>query len=320
MEEVGKMELSVVIPVFNEQPNIEHLVKEVAKVATPAVEGFEIIIVDDGSSDGTWDTLVALCKEIAYLSAIRLSRNFGKEAALAAGLEYAKGRAVAVMDGDLQHPPELLLNMLERWRSGGVDIVEAVKRTRQSESFLSRIVAKGFYTFFSVFTNFSIHGDTDYKLMDQRVVEAWKRLKESSLFFRGMNKWLGFRREEIFFSPLERGRGKSKWSLGDRVQLGLGAIISFSAKPLLAVWIGALSFLVFAAVLAGWVLFQKITGRAVSGFATVILLQLLVGGAILLSLGLIAQYLAAIYTEVKGRPRYIIDRFAKGGDPDLEEG
>jgi len=177
-------------------------IEEIIGVLKSLVESFEIVLVDDGSPDDTWGAILEQKKRFDQIQGIRLSRNFGKEAALAAGLEYARGSAILVMDGDLQHPPALIPDMLKLWRSGA-DVVEAVKRSRGKENFISRLRSQMFYGLFTRLTGVDLHGASDFKLMDRRVLNAWLRLYERNLFFRGMNAWLGFRRVQIPFDVAE---------------------------------------------------------------------------------------------------------------------
>ena len=299
-------ELSVVVPMFNESDHVERVLDAITQHLCAATESFEIVAVDDGSSDDTWDRLAAEALRRPALRAIRLSRNFGKEHALTAGLEASRGRAVLVMDGDLQHPPELVPEMLACWRGGGCDVVEAVKRRRGAEKWRSRIGAGAFYGLLKLMSGFDLRGASDFKLLDRRVVDAWRQMPERNLFFRGMIAWLGFRRERIAFDVADRVGGTSKWSLFALVRLAVGAVTAFSSTLLQLVTFVGVMFLAFALLLAAHTLVTWFQGHAVTGFATVILLLLMIGSLLMISLGLIGLYLARIYDEVKARPRFVI--------------
>lgn len=297
--------LSVVIPVYREGAHLAETCSKIVSVLDAINVSYEIVLVDDGSPDDTWQEVCRLRSKWPLVRGVRLSRNFGKEAALAAGLEEARGSAIVVMDGDLQHPPELIPQMVQSWREG-FEVVEAVKRHRGHESLFSRERAKLFYRIFARLTGFELRGASDFKLMDRRVLDAWRLMSERNLFFRGMNAWLGFRRKQVLFGVEDRVRGESRWSLLQLVKLAMIAVTSFSSAPLYMLIAAGLGFLLFAMVMAAQTIYIKLNGHAVDGFATVILLQLIIGSVVMLGLGLIGIYIARIYEEVKGRPRYVI--------------
>ncbi len=303
-------DLSVVMPLFREGAHLRRTVGEVAAALGGLGLSVELVLVDDGSPDDTWSVISDLSREPAAGQAIavrglRLSRNFGKEAALAAGLEHARGRAVVVMDGDLQHPPALLPTMVAHWRAGA-EVVEAVKTDRGPESAGSRWAAGLFYTLWSRLTGHDLHGASDFKLLDARVLAQWRRLGERKLFFRGMSAWLGFRTVQVPFEVPQRVQGASGWSNWQRLRLAVGAITSFSSAPLHLVTLAGLAFAAFSIVLGLQTLYLKLTGQAVDGFATVIILLLIIGSVLMLGLGIVGTYIARIYDEVKGRPRFIV--------------
>jgi glycosyltransferase involved in cell wall biosynthesis len=312
-------ELSVVVPMFNESEHVGLVIDAISEHVGAATESFEIVAVDDGSSDDTWERLAAESARRPRLRAIRLSRNFGKEHALTAGLEASRGRGVLVMDGDLQHPPALVPEMVARWRAGTCDVVEAVKRTRGTESLRSKVGAGAFYGLLKMMSGFDLRGASDFKLLDRRVVDAWRQMPERNLFFRGMIAWLGFRRERVVFDVAERVGGTSKWSLFALVRLAVGAVTAFSSTLLQVVTFVGVLFLMFALALAAHTLMTWFQGHAVTGFATVILLLLMVGSLLMISLGLIGLYLARIYDEVKARPRFVVAE-AVGFDPESDNG
>jgi glycosyltransferase involved in cell wall biosynthesis len=294
-----------VVPMRDEEANIDELVGRLGRVLGSSDRPWELVAVDDGSEDGTWPRLTALRAGGAPIRALRLSRSFGKEGAICAGLEAARGRAVVIMDGDLQHPPELIAEMVRLW-SDGYDVVDAVKSNRGREPLIQRLSAAAFYRLLGLTSGIDLAGASDFKLLDRRALDAWSRLPERTTFFRGLSAWIGFRRTTVSFEVPERSAGRSAWSLGQRFRLAFDAITAFSTVPLVLVtWLGVL-FLGFAAVLGVQTLVMKFSGRAVDGFATVNLLILIAGGSIMAALGVIGQYLGRIYEEVKGRPRYLL--------------
>ena len=267
---------------------------------------YELVVVDDGSSDDTWAVLQKVAAERSSLRAFRLSRRFGKELALAAGLEHARGAAVIVMDADLQHPPGLIPAMVRAWREEHYDVVEAVKTRRGEEPLFARVGAWLFYPLFRRLSGFDLEGASDFKLIDRRVLEAWARMGERNVFFRGMSAWLGFRRKELPFEVAPRAGGSSSWSPFRLLRLALNGITAFSSAPIHVITLMGCLFLVFAVLLGLHTLYNKLYGGAETGFTTVIVLVLMVGSLILIGLGVIGLYVARIYDEVKGRPRYVI--------------
>ena len=297
--------VSVVIPVYCEAETLESLVSAIASEFEALEFGFELIIVDDGSTDRTWEALRVISERRAQVTGIRLSRRFGKEAALAAGLEAAGGDAVIVMDGDLQHPPDLLPVMLGVWKDDHADVVEAVRSSRGRESWLTRFTAEGFYAVMGGLSGTNLRHSTDFKLLDRAVVDRWRQLGERNLFFRGMVDWLGFQAVQVPFTVPERIQGESGWSFFSRFRLALTAVTSFSSFPLRLLTLGGLVFLALSALLGLQTLSRWLSGEALSGFTTVILLNLIVGGAVIFGLGVIGEYVARIYEEVKARPRFV---------------
>ncbi len=297
--------LSVIIPLYREGSHLADTLKEIILVLDTLDAGYEVVLVDDGSPDDTWQAIKTQSEHYPSVKGIRLSRNFGKESALAAGLEHASGNAVLVMDGDLQHPPALIPLMVKAWQEGA-DVVEAIKQHRGRESSYSKARAQIFYRIFTRLTGYDLHGASDFKLMDCRVLEAWRRMGERNLFFRGMNAWLGFKRIQIPFDVPERVDGESGWSILQLARLATTAVTAFSSAPLHLITLAGVSFVIFAFTLGIQTLYLKASGQAVDGFTTVILLLLVIGGVMMLGLGIIGTYIARIYEEVKGRPRYII--------------
>ncbi|NEP52824.1 MAG: glycosyltransferase family 2 protein [Moorea sp. SIO3C2] len=302
------MKISIVIPVYEEEKNLKVLIPELSEQFRKIniKTEYEIIIIDDGSSDKTWSILQILSKDYSEIKARKLSRNFGKEAALSAGLDIARGEAVIVMDGDMQHPPYLIPELIRVWHETGCDIVEAVKVDRGKESVWNKISAKLFYWIMNKLSGYDLRGASDYKLLDQKVIQAWRKMGESNLFFRGMTVWLGFQKIQIPFKVSHRVRGQSKFSILKLFNLSISGLTAFSSFPLHIVTILGIVFLIFSVILGFQTLYLKIIGEAVTGFTTVILLLLVIGSFLMISLGIMGTYVAKIYEEVKSRPRYIV--------------
>lgn len=299
-------EISLVIPVYQEGSHLDNTLTIINDVLVSLEKDYEIILIDDGSTDDTWSVIMKVIDRYPTMHALRFSRNFGKEAAISAGLESAKGDIIIVMDADLQHPPKLIKEMLRLKQETGANIVEAIKLNRGQESFVSRMRAKAFYFILSRLSGYDLHGASDYKLMDRQVVEAWLQLKERNLFFRGMSAWLGFKRAQVPFSVEERIDGHSSWGFIRLVTLALISITAFSMAPLRLITLFGLVFAVFATFLMIQTFYLKFIGVAIGGFTTVIILLLIIGSSLMIALGVIGEYIARIYDEVKCRPRYII--------------
>ncbi len=298
--------LSVVMPVFRDGAHLPAILAAVRSFLDQCNLPYELMLVDDGSPDDAWRLITAEAKTFQAVRALRLSRNFGKESALCAGLEHARGDAVILMDADGQHPPSLLPDMVRTWQTSGADIVEAVKRKRGRESLSRRLSALLFYLILNKLSGFHFKGASDFKLMNRKAVNAWLEMHERNVFFRGMTVWMGFTTVQIPFEVVPRSAGQSTWSALKRLKLALVGITAFSSFPLHLVTFAGVLFLGLSVLLGLETLYLKLAGRAVSGFTTVILLELIIGSFLMISLGIIGEYLARIYEEVKGRPRYIV--------------
>lgn len=303
--------IALVVPVYNEADLITRSLPEILARAREAAPGssVELIAVDDGSKDDSRASLAALAARESAIHYVSFTRNFGKEAAIHAGLaqalEHTDASAVIVIDADLQHPPELMAQMLQHWREGA-KVVEAVKRARGDEGPLRRLAARTFYSTFTRMSGLRLDQDTDYKLLDREVVVAALGLGERARFFRGIVRWLGFPTVQVPFDVAPRAGGSTSWSLRSLARYAWRNLTSFSSAPLgLVATFGAVG-LVVGAVLAIKAVVDKLQGQALSGFSTVILLQVIFSSLILLSLGIIGSYIALIYDELKGRPHYII--------------
>ena len=303
---MDKSFITVIIPVYNEESQICENISVIRKCLAETGMEFMILLVDDGSTDGTWLRLKRLSEEISCIKALRLSRNFGKEAALCAGLEAVDGDACIIMDADLQHPPTLIPEMIRLWKDEGYEVVEGVKALRGNERMINKVGANLFYQTLSKLSGFNMQQASDFKLLDKKVVLAWRSMNERGTFFRGMSAWVGYNRISIPFNVGVRTKGVSKWSLFNLFTLAIKAITSFSSFPLQLVTFMGVFFLVGALVLGIQTLYMKFMGIALSGFTTVILLLLIIGSCLMISLGIIGTYIARIYEEVKCRPRYIV--------------
>lgn len=306
--------ISVVLPVFNESKQIGITLDVLQSVMEQSGFHYEIILVDDGSIDNTWEVIFEVACHDSRFRALRLSRNFGKEAALCAGLDTIEGDACIVMDADLQHPPELIPEMVRLWREEGYPVVEAIKKSRGRESFFNRSAASAFYKLMQRFSGLNLNQASDFKLLDARIVAAWRLLRERQTFFRGLSSWLGFPRTQIFFEVADRQHGTSRWSTFHLLRLAITAITSFSSLPLQIVTVLGWIFLAGAIPLSIQTLYNWFTGIAVSGFTTVILLILIVGSVLMLSLGIVGIYISNIFEEVKDRPRYLVQSDSRAGN------
>jgi polyisoprenyl-phosphate glycosyltransferase len=305
--------LSVVSPVRDEEEGLCSFVHEVAEVLASSSVAYELILVDDGSSDGSWKVISDLAVRDEHVRGLSLSRNFGKDAAIMAGIAEAAGDAVVVLDADLQHPPALLEEMIELWQAGA-EVVEAVKLNREGQPFPVRVGASAFNRVFRRFTGVDLTGATDYRLLSRRVVDALLTLPEHSVFFRGTSTWVGFERERITFRTGSRAVGASRWSLRSLARFAIRNITSFTSAPLHLVTLAGVLFAVASVILGIQTLFRWVSGAAVEGFTTVILLLLIQGSLVLTGLGVIGEYLARVHDEVKARPRYVVADRTGGRD------
>ena len=299
--------ISIVVPVFNEEASVDALIPNLFGLLEREGLVGEVICVDDGSRDATWDKLVAWRTRYPALVLVSLSRNFGKEVAIAAGLDIAEGNAVVLMDGDLQHPPEVIPQFLARWRAGS-DIVYGVRRNRDLDGTLRRAFSRTFYRLFNAVSATPITPDAgDFRLMDRKVVEAIRRMRERARFMKGIYSWVGFKSEAVEFDVTERVGGKSSFSPGRLFSLAFDGILSFSTVPLrFAMYAGAIIALAALALGAYYLLRTLIYGIDVPGFASIIVSTLALSGFTMLQLGLMGLYLGRIYDEVKARPLYLV--------------
>ncbi len=300
---MGKM--SVIIPSYNEESNIERTASILGQVLQEARIEYELIFVSDGSRDETFALVEKLSEADERIQGVQFSRNFGKEAAIFAGLELMRGDCCVVIDCDLQHPPEVLPQMYALWKEG-YDVVEGIKSSRGKEGLFHKLCVSAFYGVMSRLMKIDMNATSDFKLLDRKVVDALLSLSEKNTFFRALSFWVGFRSTSITFDVQERVAGESKWSFSSLTKYAITNTTSFTTAPLQLVTILGVVAILMAVVVGIQTLVKYFMGTAVEGFTTVILLILIIGGFIMLSLGVIGHYLSRIYEEVKGRPKYII--------------
>ena len=297
--------LSVVLPSYNEEEMVPVAARTVHEILAAEGIDHELLFVDDGSKDATWQRIQEAAASVPTVRGVHFSRNFGKEAAIFAGLSKAGGDCVAVIDCDLQHPPEKLVEMYRLWEQG-FEVVEGVKSDRGKESVMHRFAAKTFYAIISRATGIDMSRASDFKLLDRKAVNVILTMREKRAFFRALSSWVGFRTTEVSYEVRERTAGESKWSTWSLMKYAVSNITAFTAMPLHLVTVFGVITLLISVVLGIIALVQKIAGTALGGFTTVIILLLFLGSLIMISLGIIGYYVGNIYEEIKDRPRYII--------------
>jgi glycosyltransferase involved in cell wall biosynthesis len=300
--------LSIVVPVFNEEEALPALHQRLVQVLHHAGTSWEIVYVDDGSSDGTATALAAIQARDRAVAVARLSRNFGKEAAMSAGLRLAQGEAVVLIDADLQDPPELIPRMLQAWRDGA-DVVHMRRRTRAGESWFKRATAHAFYRVINWLSEVPIPPDVgDFRLLSRRAVQALNGLPEHNRFMKGLFAWVGFRQTTIDYDRQPRAAGRTKWRYRKLWHFALEGITGFSVGPLkLATWVGLASALAALVYALAFVLKTLVYGDRVAGFPTLIVTILLLGGLQLMSIGILGEYLGRLFIETKQRPLYLLE-------------
>lgn len=299
--------LSIVIPAYNEEKMILLTTEVVAGIMEREKIPYEIVFVNDGSKDRTWEQIEVAAQKNEHITGVNFSRNFGKESAIFAGLASAEGECVAVMDCDLQHPPETLVEMYRLWEQG-YEVVEGVKRTRGKESVLHRASAGMFYKIMSEAVKIDMSRASDFKLMDRMAVDAVLAMPERNAFFRALSSWVGYKTVSVEFDVQERVEGESKWSTWSLIKYAVRNIVGFSTAPMQMITIAGVLVLFMGIILGIQSLVKYFMGHALEGFTTVILLILIIGSLIMISLGIMGIYISKIYEEVKGRPRYFISK------------
>lgn len=302
--------LSVVIPAYNEELMIMRTARTIKEILDAEEIIYELLFVDDGSRDGTWTEIEKAAGKDPCVHGLMLSRNFGKESAIAAGLSCAGGDAVAVMDCDLQHPPEKLIEMYRLWEQG-YEIVAGVKKNRGKEGHLHKKGVNLFYRILSSSVGMNLNNTSDFKLMDRKVVESILSMPERNMFFRAISSWVGFKTTSVEFTVRERTAGESKWSAWSLIKYAFTNIVSFTTLPLQFVTVGGLLCLICSFILGVYSFVQYFAGHAVEGYTTILIVLLFIGSAVMVSLGIIGYYIAKIYDEVKHRPRFIVSKYTK---------
>lgn len=304
--------LSIVMPVYNEGESIYKNICRVVDVMKINNISYEIVLVDDGSIDQSWPEITRAALSLPGVKGLRLSRNFGKENALCAGLDSITGDICLCMDSDMQHPPEYIPKMYAMSVEEGYEVVDGIKSTRGKESTWYSLCAQLFYTLLHKTSGIDLNDASDFRLLGRKALAAWKSMPERQTFFRGMSTWIGFRRTQVLFDVADRESGNTKWSLIALIRLALQAVTSFTAAPLyLSAFLGLGLLIAFAFMLIH-TLIMKLLGFAADGFTTVIALQLVIGGSLMMSVGIIGIYIEKIYEEVKQRPRYLVQEITSG--------
>lgn len=299
--------LSVILPAYNEEKMLGKAAGVISKILEDANIPYELIFVNDGSRDNTWSEIEKAASANSNIVGIHFSRNFGKESAMFAGLANATGECCAVMDCDLQHPPEILVEMYRLWEQG-YEVVEAVKRSRGKESIFHKASAGLFYKMISKAVKIDMSRASDFKLMDRKAVEALLAMPEKNAFFRALSSWIGYKTISVEFDVQEREEGESKWSTWSLIKYAITNIVAFSAAPMQIVTVAGVLVFLLGVIMGIQTVVKFCMGHAVEGFTTVILLILIIGSIIMISLGIIGYYISKIYEEVKGRPRYLISK------------
>jgi glycosyltransferase involved in cell wall biosynthesis len=299
--------ISVVVPVFNEEEIIGQFYDRMKKVLTALGLSWEIVFVDDGSRDTSFEKLSALAGSDPHIKVLKFSRNFGHQIAITAGVDAARGDCVVVIDSDLQDPPEVIPAMVEQWRLG-FDVVYGVRSEREGETAMKLMTASMFYRLLGRVTNVQIPANVgDFRLMSRRVVEQLKLLREKDRFVRGLVSWVGFRQTGVTYHRAAREAGVTKYPLGKMIKFAFDGITSFSTAPLkLATWTGYLSALAAVLYLIS-VFVQRALGITVEGWATIMVAMLFLGSVQLICLGILGEYLGRVFNEVKPRPMYVIE-------------
>ncbi len=302
--------INILIPCYNESCNIVHIIDEIEKNTKYLGYDFRLLFIDDGSTDNTYEQIASLSRNHNNINVIKLSRNFGKESAIAVGLQHSNADATIILDADLQHPPSLIPTFIDEWEKGA-DIVDGVKRKYQNRNILRNLFSLMFNKLMSLITDTSLNISSDYKLLDKKIVQAFNNINEKNRFFRGLTNWVGFKHCEIEFDVPNRSNGKSAFNWLKLFHLSIDAITTHSSKPLHIITFLGLVTLLFSIVLASQTLYSKFSGSAVSGFTTIILVVLFLSSINMISVGVIGLYLSKIFNEVKNRPIFIIDKQEK---------
>ena len=302
--------IGIIIPFRNEAQGLPAFLHTLIKTLDTVGESYEIICVDDGSEDAGWEILQGAARTDKRVKGIQLTRHFGKESAIRAGLRAVSAHAAIIMDADLQHPPELIPEMIQAWGIKNVLVVEAVKKTSSRKNIFARLLLWVYGIILKKTANIEFHNRTDFMLIDRKIIDRINHLPERITFFRGIVEWFGYASYKIEFEVQKRATGKPSWSRLNSVNLAIDGITVFTSAPLRLVTACGIIFSVLSLMLVGHTLYMKLSGRALEGFTTVIICILVVGSVLTMGLGVIGEYIARIYEEVKQRPVYIVKQTA----------
>ncbi len=305
--------LSVIVPAFNEEESVDRAYKTIHDILVKADIDCEIIFIDDGSTDRTYDKICCLAESYPDISGLHFSRNFGKEAAISAGLAAAVGDCAVVIDCDLQHPPEKIVEMYRLWEEG-YEIVEGIKSSRGKENAVKGFASKTFYSIISSMVGFDMSNASDFKLLDRKVIDILNSIPERKGFFRAISFWVGYKKTSVEYDVAERLEGTTKWSTKSLMKYAVSNISSYSTAPMQIVTVLGFIMLFITLVFGVWALIDKFMGIALEGMTTVIIITIFIGSIIMISLGIIGYYVARIYEEIKGRPKYIVSTSCKSKD------
>ncbi|HEX9092272.1 MAG TPA: glycosyltransferase family 2 protein [Anaerolineales bacterium] len=302
-----QIKYSVIAPIFNEAGNIPELYRRVKETLEKTGEAWELLMVDDGSTDGSTDEIRQLASQDDHIRPIIFARNFGHQIAVTAGLDYSRGQAVVIIDSDLQDPPEVILDMITRWKEG-FEVVYAQRSEREGETWFKLLTANIFYRLIYRITDVKIPLDTgDFRLMDRKVVEVMKQMRERHRFLRGMSSWVGFKQTGVSYKRAARLSGETKYPLKKMVKFASDAITSFSYFPLqMAMYMGFISAGLSIIAIPVVIILRMVGEHAFLGQATTLIAVLFLGGVQLISLGILGEYIGRLYDEAKGRPLYIV--------------
>ncbi len=309
---------SVVVPMYNEELVVLETYKRLKQVMDSVQEPYEIVFVNDGSRDKTAAIISEICETDKNIKFVDFSRNFGHQVAITAGMDFAEGDTIVVIDGDLQDPPEVIPKMIEKWKEG-FDVVYGKRTERKGETFFKKFTSKAFYRFLRKMTDVDIPVDTgDFRLIDRKVCDALKHINEKNRYIRGLISWLGFKQSAVEFSRDKRFAGETKYPLKKMLRFAFDAITSFSYKPLKLASYAGMFLSLFSFIYLLIVLYQRVfTNKAIQGWASTMAVSLFFNGIVLLILGIIGEYIGRIYDEAKGRPLYVIRQTKNFEDKDL---
>jgi len=303
-------DISVVIPVYNEEGNIEALYSSIISVLKKINLAYEIIFVDDGSKDKSFDVISSISSQNENVLGISLSKNFGHQIALTAGLEHSKGDVVIMMDADMQHPPQVIELLYKKYLDG-YDIVNTKREETKGESAFKNVSSKWFYSFMNKLSDTQIEaGAADFRLMNRKTVNAFLELKEKDRFVRGLISWMGFKQTTITYSAPERFSGQSKYSITKMIRFALDGITSFSAKPLRVSFYAGLIVSLIGLIYSVYAIIQFFFGHTVPGWTSILVSVLIIGGLQLISIGIVGEYLARVFNEAKKRPLYFVKEYS----------